>query len=454
MGGNPLADVIRGLRNLIRLNQAYLRSSDFRRSVQPWTSAPQGVQRSTAALDPGRVGEETSKRSAMEGVNATLRAQAHRGLSESAMSLLDIVPDESVTPALNILLPELHPGRVFAGVSTALDVGNELARSLGVPVRVITLSGRIVHRHVASTERYLQERFGSGIEHVVRAGLVGLPVSENDYWLCTHWVTAHAASVASMDGVIDSSRTIYLIQDFEPGFNAWSTSFEVARDTYHRGFTPLVNSQPLAAYLSQEGIAVPTGSVFAPHLNLEALQRVSERRETNVHRLLLYGRPSKPRNMFDLAIAALRRAIAESPPGLEKFDFVSAGEYHPDIDLGRGHTLRSVGVLDWDGYLDLLAASTVVLSLQASPHPSHPPLEAAVSGARAVTNDFAGTRSGLHLNLNAVPADPESLGSALVEAIAADLVQGTGPYDGDFGGRLGAPMKDAIRNVVSLLGQK
>lgn len=442
---------IRGLQNLVRLNRAYLRSSDFRRSVQPWTSGLQSASYSTLVTSRVVAGGDSSKPPAVEGSNATLQAQAHRGLSESAMALLDMAPDKSREPALNLILPELHPGRVFAGVSTALDAGVEVARGLGVKLRVITLNGRIKEKHVAATENYLEDRYGERIKHVVRAGLTGLPVSDHDYWICTHWVTAHAAAVAAMDGVIESDRTIYLIQDYEPGFSAWSTSFEVARSTYLRGFTPLVNSQPLAAYLSQEGVPVPSGSVFAPHLNLAALQEVSERREPNRHRVFLYGRPSKPRNMFDLGIAALRRAIAEDPPGLSKFDFVSAGEHHPDVDLGRGHTLRSVGVLDWDGYLALLASSSVVFSLQASPHPSHPPLEAAVSGARAVTNDFAGTRSGLHSNLYAVPADPESLGAALVDAMHADLSSGPGTYDADFRGRLGASMEDAIRNVVRLL---
>ena len=80
------------------------------------------------------------------------------------------------------------------------------------------------------------------------------------------------------------------------------------------------------------------------------------------------------------------------------FRSTSAGEKHRNVDLGHGHKLESLWLTAVERLrtLEYIASANVVLSLQHSPHPSHPPFDAAISGARAVTNEFYGTRAGLH----------------------------------------------------------
>ena len=63
-------------------------------------------------------------------------------------------------------------------------------------------------------------------------------------------------------------------------------------------------------------------------------------------------------------------------------------ESHPDIDLGGGAVLRSIGKLDLDGYAALLRRAAIGISLMVSPHPSYPPLEMATLGMLVLTNRF------------------------------------------------------------------
>ncbi|MBK0296911.1 hypothetical protein IAE22_34075, partial [Bacillus sp. S34] len=69
-----------------------------------------------------------------------------------------------------------------------------------------------------------------------------------------------------------------------------------------------------------------------------------------------------------------------------------------------------------------ITSTNVVLSLQHSPHPSHPPFDGAISGARVVTNEFRDTRGHLHPNLAAVPAD-RAAAAADAADVAADAAQ-------------------------------
>jgi hypothetical protein len=197
---------------------------------------------------------------------------------------------------------------------------------------------------------------------------------------------------------------------------------------------------------------VPDGRTFAPHLDLDLLRDVAAARSRSEEvTVFFYGRPSKHRNLFRLGVAALRVAAAELG-GDTAVRFRSAGEKHRDVDLGNGHKLESLGALPWDDYFTFISSANVVLSLQHSPHPSHPPFDAAISGARAVTNEFYDTRSGLHPRLEAVGTDPESLGHAVAAAIRSDRAEGPGGFRDVDPGRLGGSLDAAVSSVADSLG--
>jgi hypothetical protein len=83
--------------------------------------------------------------------------------------------------------------------------------------------------------------------------------------------------------------------------------------------------------------------------------------------------------------------------------FVSAGETHPDVDLGKGFSLKSLGKLSIDEYGHQLQQSFAGISLMVSPHPSYPPLEMAAFGINVLTNRYdEKCLSSLANNINSV----------------------------------------------------
>lgn len=436
-GGRLLAD-------LARVTVRYVRSPAFRRAAMSALASP-----STPL--------ELSEATLRELAASPEAARPYAGLSGAALAMSALTCDANAEPTVRLVLAELDPGRIFAGVHTALRVADGLAARIGLPLQVVLLSEAISAGRRDRLLDTIVERLGrdrSRTTVLTRDALATASAHPGDVWVATHWTTAHPLQVAARAGVIDPARVVYLVQDHEPGFTALSTDRVTASATYRAGFRLLVNSEPVAAVLrAAEGVVVDAALVFAPDLPLDRLSTIAAQRPAVASErpvtVLFYGRPSKPRNLFPLGIAALRIA-AQGLPG-EHVRWISAGEPHRPVDLGGGYRLESRGTLGWDDYFALLAESDVVLSLQASPHPSHPPLEAALSGAVAITNEVEGTRAQLHPRLRAVDVDPAALGSTIVNAIRAargDTAE-RGP-DGTLTalGRAMASSLDALADVL------
>jgi hypothetical protein len=334
-------------------------------------------------------------------------------------------------PAVNlVLLDEPSPGGIFAGVKTALEVAVMLAEPEQRRIRLITLNPGNGSAEMAS---WLADRFpGVQWEVVAHAAIDGTTFGTDDLWLATHWVTAHALDIAVRSGRLDASDVIYLIQDFEPGFIGWSTLSALAESSYAAGFTPLVNARPVADLLASRGFGeVPAELVFSPAFDLEELRAAAERRTAHERpTVYFYGRPSKPRNMFDLGIAALRLAAERLHERGVTARFVMAGEDGPDIDLGPA-MLENRGALSRPDYFALLSEIDIGLCLQASPHPGHAAFDVAISGGAAVTNELSGARAGSHAAITAVPARLENLADAIVARVLE--------HDKDSVGHFAAP---------------
>lgn len=369
----------------------------------------------------------------------------------SSLLLSRIQVSPTAPQRVTMLLPELRPSAVFAGIDTALKVSAGLAARLGLPLRIVSIGNEIEAKNLESLLADVRGRLAQDVELEIvgRDSLAGLEVNPDDYWVATFWTTAQALSSAAKLGLISRSRVVYLVQDYEPGFVAWSTEFALARATYHAGFTLVVNSTPLAAYLeANENLAVPAALVFRPQIDL---RETAPAKASSGLTVLFYGRPSKPRNLYGLGVAALQEAASVVDGWPEDVRFISAGEAHAPIDLTRRSRLQSVGRLSWDEYFDLLSEVDVVLSLQHSPHPSHPPFDAVVRGTLAVTNELGGTRAQLSDLLTAAEPRPESLAAGVVAALervrAGEIIE----PDRAVLSRLGAELADVLDAAVEQL---
>ena len=423
-----LRRIVRATGDMVRFAAAFASDPEFRRVVQK-----------------ARPDDPASPLRARESEAAPATARSHRFVDSRALALVSTTSGTGLAPVVNLVLSGLSPGARFAGVATALEVGAGLARRLGMPLRIVVLD-----ESQTSSER---DRVAAELHDldprpsvVSRADLGGTAFGEGDLWLVTHWTTAYAAHVAVLADRIRPERVISLVQDYEPGFVGWSVASEAATTTYRAGFTLLINSSPLARHLRAQGVETDDDLVFAPRL----LDDIAPRQASAPPRVFFYGRPSKPRNLFRLGVAALDAAAAQLGPAAAGIEFVSAGEPHADVPLAGGAVLRSRGALGIAAYRDLLATSRVALSLQASPHPSHPPLEAALAGAVAITNTFGSTRDDLHPRLRPVAADVEALAGAIVDALAEPPVTASEPM---VSGVLGRDLDDVLDGLAARFGR-
>lgn len=384
-------------------------------------------------------------------------ARPYAGLGTTSLTLAALSPRDDVQPHLNLLIGELRENAMFAGIHTAVTVAKALAERLALPLRVIMLDFTSIGNDEEKARRFMAGRFDlPNVTVVARENIREAVIGSGDVWLATHSKTAHAAQVACDSGLIRREQVVYLIQDYEPGFSPWSTESVVAAATYDAGFLPIVNSTPLWRFLTEhEGLTIDKSLVIAPTFEEERLRAAAATRVAGAPtRVLFYARPSKHRNLYQLGVSALRAAVFTLGEDAAAVEFFSAGEDHEDTPLGDGRTITSLGRLPWDRYFEFLSTTTVMLSLQQSPHPSHPPFDAAISGAIAVTNEFHATRAGLHPRITAVPAETASLSAALVTAIRESLAAGPTGYLPVIDGLLGQPLNVALDAVLARLPRR
>ena len=338
---------------------------------------------------------------------------------------LEALPSAETSPRLNLLVPSVNPEHVFGGIATGLRVFRFLLAETGWAGRIVVTDdgpradglanlaefpaapleddAAVPRRLVAANDRYGRR----------------LPVRRHDVFLATAWWTAYSAR-AMAEGMPPAQRPraplLYLVQDFEPGFYPWSTRYMLALSTYRAERTvPIFNTSLLRDYFVRQDLPFAESYCFEPALHprlrsrLEAAGAAARRK-----RLLVYGRPGVERNAFALIVAGLEAWLAQDREARE-WEFVSAGQPHPDIPLAGGGVLRAVGRLDLEAYADLLESASLGLSLMVSPHPSYPPLEMACFGVRVLTNHFAnkdlGGESARILSLDALT--PASIAAAL-----------------------------------------
>jgi hypothetical protein len=312
---------------------------------------------------------------------------------------LHVQVDAGLPPALNVLQPLLSPEAMTGGPNTIVLLAT-LAAEAGVPVRIVTT--RAGHRtdpqwfarHVTSlsgrpTPPGLQVVVGSDPAVPATAG-------RGDLWLATHWTTAQ-----SLRPVLARMRRdwfLYLVQDFEPGFYAWSSNYALALETYGLPHRAMINEALLAQYLRQRGpgqYADPGFldthcTVFEPAVDRRIFYPPAEpQRPQSPRRLLFYARPTNARNMVGLGVQALRAAVEQGAfPGEWEFFSIGARGSMPTLALGGGRMLRPAPWASYAGYAESLRQADLLLCPMLSPHTSYPVLEMAACGGTVVTNTY------------------------------------------------------------------
>ena len=181
---------------------------------------------------------------------------------------------------------------------------------------------------------------------------------------------------------------LYLIQDFEPGFYPWSGEYLLCESTYRYDGpqVALFNTKLLKDFFKQNGFHFTREFYFEPPLN-EEIRRL-KKELAGVKRkkqILVYGRPSTPRNAFPLILEGLK-VWAAGQPGARQWKIISVGEKHRQIDLGNGVSVQSLGKVSLED-MRLLAESAVGVSLMVRLTPLSAPGDGGV-GLQVITNSF------------------------------------------------------------------
>jgi O-antigen biosynthesis protein len=304
--------------------------------------------------------------------------------------------NQPVGSRLNVILPFISEHWTFGGIATALRLFERLATEFDT-CRII-----VMYENQSQVDASRWPGWVQDLGDVAPRSLAylahknaSLAICEQDFFLATFWSTAVCARllVAEQARLFAQRRRrfVYLLQDYEPGFYPASANSVVAESTYddRDGTIAVFNSRPLAEYFWETGRSYLQQYLYEPMLN--PTLRMSHRQlgECRKERLILiYGRPSHPRNGFDILTAALEVWTATYPAATE-WSLVSWGEQHDEITLGRGVSLRSRGKFTLEEYADHLSRCWIGISFVFSPHPGYTVLEMAQFGAWVITNRFA-----------------------------------------------------------------
>lgn len=301
---------------------------------------------------------------------------------------------------INLLVPSIRKSIVFGGISTALRFYYEMIERSGFEGRIITTDDDVdIMNSVqidgyevfdASTDSdapYQILPFGSRFEKT-------MPVRDNDIFIATAWWTAYNAEAilrwqAETFGK-EILPLIYLVQDYEPGFYAWSSRYMLADSTYKMNIPvfAVFNSSLLKSFFDKNGYNFKKNWVFDPKINTSLKEHLAEVTQSKKKQILIYGRPNVPRNAFELILMALNE-WCDIYEECKDWKILSAGETHKDILLKSGQSLSSIGKLSLEEYAKTMLETYAGISLMVSPHPSYPPLEMATFGIKTITNCYA-----------------------------------------------------------------
>jgi glycosyltransferase involved in cell wall biosynthesis len=363
------------------------------------------------------------------------------GLHESARQIVDkiaplswhVADDEPAR--INILIPTIDLDHFFGGYIAKFNLAAKLAAA-GERVRIVTVDpvGTVPPDWRAQIETFSGLRgLFQRVEVAFGRETAAIAVSRHDRFVASTWWTAHIADHATR--TVGGDRFLYLIQEYEPFTFPMGTYAALAAESYTFGHVGLFSSELLRDYFRRHQIGVFAAGVDAGDAVSASFQNaitavdpptVADLADRRPRRLLFYARPEPhaARNMFDLGVIALSRALAEGAfSGGWELHGIGTVERGRRISLGAGASLELLPRADQASYGELLRGHDVGLALMYTPHPSLVPLEMASAGLLSVTNTFenkdaVALRS---LSANLIAAEPTVAGvtGALLQAAAA-----------------------------------
>jgi hypothetical protein len=257
-------------------------------------------------------------------------------------------------------------------------------------------------------------------------------VSREDSFVASTWWSAHIASAAAR--ALGERRFLYLIQEYEPFTFPMGTFAALARQSYDLPHFALFSTELLRGYFRRHGIGVyadgpDTGdersAAFENAITAIDPPTADELAARPTRSLVFYARPEPhaARNMFELGVLALSRALEDGAFQGWELHGIGTLEGGRHVDLGGGARLDLLPRSEQGAYGGMLREHDVGLSLMYTPHPSLVPIEMASAGLLTVTNSFENktpeAMADISPNLITAPPTIDGVAAGLVDAAAA-----------------------------------
>lgn len=346
---------------------------------------------------------------------------------------LELAIHEDAPARVNLLIPTIDLDHFFGGYIAKMNLALRLAQR-GAKVRIITVDP--VPALPGDWQQRLEAYSGlhglfDQVEVVFGREAAEIEVSRTDRFIATTWWTAHIADDAVRQ--LDGRPFLYLIQEYEPFTFPMGSYAALAADSYRFDHRALFSSELLRESFRNHRIGVFAGSTpegdarstsFQNAITAVAPPTRAELDRPGPRRLLFYARPEPhaARNMFELGVLALMRAVERGAFRgewlLQGIGAVSAAER---IELGGGMALDLLPRHAQGAYGDVLRQHDVGLALMFTPHPSLVPIEMASAGMVTVTNAFenktADAMAAISPNIIAADAGLDAIAEALITAV-------------------------------------
>ncbi len=312
-----------------------------------------------------------------------------------------VLKSDNKKPRINLMITSLLKKDVYAGIKSALDVFLKF-QQYDVDLRILVMGFAVNEKELYAIQNFsVTENHEDNVKYSIidiSQNNSEFVIRENDYFLGTMWYTIYNANrfLEEQKKLFGKRNSlIYLIQDYEPGFYAWSSQYLLAESTYNiQDQIVIFNSKYLKEYFDYSGYEFRKSYYFDPILN-EKLSEFLLSKVDNLpkrkNQIVFYGRPSRNRNAFELICMALRR-WTEIDPNYKDWEVYAAGEDIGNIQLSDNFFVKSLGKMSIKEYAKVMLESKIGISLMVSPHPSYPPLEMATFGMKVIANSF-GTKN-------------------------------------------------------------
>jgi glycosyltransferase involved in cell wall biosynthesis len=360
---------------------------------------------------------------------------------------------DQAPPRINLLIPTIDLEHFFGGYIAKFNLARRLSER-GARVRIVTVDPvgslpshwrRTIEGYAGLSGLFEQVEVAFGREAQV------LEISRSDAFIASTWWTSHIAHDAARS--LGRERFLYLIQEYEPFTFPMGTYAALARQSYDFAHHALFSSELLRDYFRRHRIGVYGGDLregdersrsFQNAITNVAAPSVSDLQSRWSRRLLFYARPEPhaSRNMFELGMLALERALADGVFD-DRWELHGIGtvEHGRMFALGRGAELKLLPRSDQSAYGAMLRDHDLGLALMYTPHPSLVPIEMAAAGMVTVTNTFENKSREALLqispNLDAAPPT--------IDGVAAALARAAGAVD-DHDSRVGGSAVDWSRD--------